>query len=137
MPRTVIWPRSGTRRTLMARMLIDSLVIELGLDPTQFTKGQRQAMDDYNKMQQNLIRHGKAVEDQGKKVLEVYTKIRNQLLNIFAAVTAGMGIAKFIEYNSQMASAVGRASDNLNMQTRTLSAWRNMAVLVCGTAEGM
>jgi hypothetical protein len=31
----------------MAGTVIDSLVVELGLDPTKFTKGQRDALDAF------------------------------------------------------------------------------------------
>ncbi len=116
--------------------IVDSLVIELGLDPSKFTRAQKDAVESFKKYNDELLKRGKLVEEQGKRLLETYSKVRTQILGVIAAFTAGMGISKFIDYNSKLTASIGRLSGVVHLSTEYLSAWSNIAVLTGQSAEG-
>jgi hypothetical protein len=115
--------------------IIDTLVVELGLDASKFTKAQKEAVANFNKSQEELIKHGKAVEHQGRMLLDVYSKVRNQILGVMAAFTAGMGIAGFIQYNAKMTAGIGRMAEVVHMSKEGLASWQGLARQVGETAE--
>jgi hypothetical protein len=47
--------------------VIDSLILELGIDASKFSKGQRDALDAFKKTQEEAVKGGKAVEEQSRK----------------------------------------------------------------------
>lgn len=106
--------------------VIDRLVIELGLDPKGFSKGQKQAA-------QGLL----DTEKKAKSAVNAISQLRTQVLGLFAAFTAGRGLKEFIEDTTRVNAETGRLSKTLGTNTETLSAWRGIATLVGGTAAGM
>src|SRR3979490_1522309 len=69
--------------------VIDSLVVELGLDPKNFTKGQREALDAFKKTQEEAVKGGKSIEEQSKKSLGALGGIKTQALELFAVFKGG------------------------------------------------
>jgi hypothetical protein len=117
--------------------VLDSFVVTLGLDPTQFTKGQRTALDAFKKTQEEALKGGKAVEEQSKKSMDALGGIRKQALELFAVFTGGKGIAEFTAALVKGDSAVGRLNRSTGVSIETISKWQGVARVYGGTAEGM
>ena len=109
--------------------VIDALIVELGLDPKNFTEGQKKAGE-------SLIKMRKSAEDEGKKIQQTFNGVRNQLLAMFAAFTAGKGLKEFISDMVQAEAETARFASQLDSTVSELSSIRGAAVLAGGTAAG-
>lgn len=117
--------------------VIDTLVLELGLDPTKFTQGQREAMEALRKMQGQLEQGGKEAEAQGQKIESFFTGLKKQALGFGAALLGGAGAKEFVQYITTLDASVVRMSRTLNESTETISAWQGVARRTGGSAETM
>jgi hypothetical protein len=135
--------------------VIDSLLVTLGLDATNFKKGQA----DADKAQKDFVtkskRSGKELSDldskaatqraknskemqaQGKQAVETFSKMRNQALSLLAVFTAGMGIVEFAKSTIFTTAALGRLSKNVGISVSDLAGWGIAAKETGGSAEGM
>ena len=117
--------------------VIDSLVVTLGLDPTQFSKGQREALDAFKKTQEEAVKGGKAVEEQSKRSMDALGGIKTQALELFAVFTGGKGLIEFAAHTVTTNAELGRLSRNLNISAETLSKWQGAARIFGGDAGQM
>lgn len=117
--------------------VIDTLIVELGLDPKNFTKGQKDAIDSMRKMQEGAERGGKNIEAQGKKFSQFFGGIKQQALGLFAAFMGGRGAKDFAIYLTNINSQAGRTAYTLKMTSKELVAWQNIARQTGGSAEEM
>lgn len=119
--------------------VIDSLVVELGLDPTKLVKGQKEASDAFKKTGEQSVKGGKEIETQAVKTGEAIGGIRTQALNL-ASVFSGFGAAGLLSFAKNTISAgasVGRLSRNLGVNATEISKWQGVATIFGSTAEGM
>lgn len=117
--------------------VIDSLIVELGLDPAKFTKGQKEAAAALTKTKDEVRKSGKEIEGSSSSMDQYFSRLRGNVLALFAAFTAGKGLKEFIQDTVQADADMGRFAKVLDTTVGTLSAWRNIAVLAGGSAAGM
>jgi hypothetical protein len=117
--------------------VVDTLVLELGLDPTKFTQGQREAMEAVRKMQGQLEQAGKEADAQGQKTENFFSGLKRQALGFGAALLGGKGAKEFVQYITTLDASVLRMSRTMNESTETISAWQGVARRTGGTAESM
>lgn len=117
--------------------VIDSLVVELSLDPTKLTKGQAEALQSFKKTKDEALRGGKDIEEQAKKSGEALDGIKTQALGLFAAFTGAAGLVQFATQAIHAGAAVGRLSRNLGVSVDTISRFQGLASVFGGSAEGM
>jgi hypothetical protein len=117
--------------------LVDSLIVELGLDPTKFKKGVAEAGEAVKKAKEEHLRAGKEMESAGERAAEFYRKIRNEVVALFAVFTAGKGLKEFISYLNEADVAVGDLSRQMNLAAGTLSSWQGAARASGNSAQGV
>jgi hypothetical protein len=117
--------------------VIDSLVVELGLDASKFTLQQREAFETAKRLEAQQLKAAKNVEYGLGKTTDSFRDLRNVALTTFAAVTGSRGIAEFAVNAVHAGAAVGRLSRNLNIPTSIISRWQDLATIFGGSAEGM
>jgi hypothetical protein len=117
--------------------ILDAFVVEIGLDPKNFTKGQKEALDSFKKTQEEALKGGKAVEDQSKKTMEALGGIKAQALELFAVFAGGKSAVEFFGSIVKGDAAVGRLSRSTNLSADAISRWQGVARVFGGTAEGM
>lgn len=110
--------------------VIDSLIVTLGLDPKGFTDGQKKAAE-------SQVSFRKGVESETKAMDASLSRVRNSLLALFAAFTAGKGLIEFTKDTTESEASVGRFAKTLDTTVGVLSAWRGIAALTGGTAAGI
>lgn len=135
--------------------VIDTLIVELGLDNSGFKRGTEEA----GKAQDNFVdqsrRQSAELDDLGKKsaaaqserakelnaraktAAESFAKIRNQALSLFAVFTAGKGISAFTKSTTQDALSLEKLSENLNISEERLLGYAQAAKNVGGTIAGV
>lgn len=115
--------------------VIDSFVITLGLDPAQFTAGQRELMDNLRKMQEQAEKGGKEIESQGKKFGDYFSTVKREALGALAIFVGGRGIKEFVGYMTGLDAATARVGHTMNISAREVSAWQGAIEQNGGSAE--
>jgi len=115
--------------------VLDEFVVRLGLDSSGYRKGRREAEEDFKKTQETARKTATNIEDAGKKAAVFYTKLRNEVVSLFAAIAVGTGFANLIRNIVSTEAQVGRLSKALGVTTETLTAWQSAAKRTGGSAE--
>lgn len=115
--------------------IIDTMILAVGLDTSKLEAGQKKAVADAKKAEQELIKHGKILEESAKRASEAFERLRDQIIGLYAAFTAGREIKDFIRDITNSDAAMGYLGKRLNMSAAELSAWGGIMRGVGGTAE--
>lgn len=118
----------------MAATVVDSLVVTLGLDPTEFQKGTRQAETAVKQLGHALptnIQQG--VEKMTAALSGGLKGIMTSFVGPLAAAFGGMAAIK--QYTAQ-ADAIGKMSAAIGLNAETMQAWGEAATRAGGSAEG-
>jgi hypothetical protein len=124
----------GGKGRAIIPQVIDSLFVELGLDPSKFTQGQKAAIAAFKKTQDEALRVGKNIEDSGKKAAEFFTGIKTAALGLFT-VLVGTDMAHFARETTATVAATGRLARNIQANTKDLAAFANVVERNGGNAE--
>lgn len=134
--------------------VIESLIVTLGLDTTNFRRGTadatraRNTLGDTNRRQDaetsarekklaaEQARRGKEADARAKAMADGFRKVRNEALSLFALFTAGVGIKNFIANTVESAVQLGYLSQNLKRSIESLQAYGRAAERAGGTTEG-
>ena len=95
--------------------VIDSLVLELGLDPKNFTAGQRQVLQDVRNLEEASRRAGLQVEAQSKRSSDLLLSFRREALTALGLFVGGRGAREVIDYVTNLDASTGRLSHTLDV----------------------
>jgi hypothetical protein len=115
-------------------MTIDELVVELKLDPTNFSKGQKDALDSFKKTDDEMQKRQKNLEAANKNVGYSFGNVANAAEGLFT-VLAGAGMASFARDTMTSVAATGRMATNIGVATAELSAFGRMIERNGGSAD--
>lgn len=115
--------------------VIDSLVLELGIDPKKFTQGQRDALQSLRTFEEEAEKQGKRVEAQTKRLNDVMGNFKRELLTTAAVFFGGMGIKEFTGFITNLDASTSRLGKTVNMTAGEMSAWQGAFQQVGGSAE--
>ena len=105
--------------------VVDSLVVELGLDASKFRKGSQDANDAFKKTRESAIKSGKQIEESNKKLGETFSKLTLSALSFLGVLTSAREIKDWIGRVNDASAATGRLADNLGESPQMLQAWGN------------
>lgn len=117
--------------------LIDSLYVSLGLDPSEYKKGQREAVDSSKKTKEAMVKDAKAIEDAGKKAADGIKKIAVEALALFAILTGARGVKDFVGSLISADATLGRFSANLSLAPQRVNAWEMAVEGIGGSAQAV
>lgn len=117
--------------------ILDALVITLGLDPSGYIKGQKDAIAAVDKTKEQSIRAAKEMEFRGKQAGEFFGQIRKSIIELFAAFKLGEGFKNFIQDITKSDASLGRLSKTMDVPIEKLAQMGNAAKLLGGSQEGM
>ncbi len=139
----------------MATTVIDALLVTLGLDSSEFTKGTEKAKKAQESLAAQSKKDAKENEEiqnkaakaqkeradkfkkQGDEAAQTFAKIRNHALSLMAVLAGGVGIIEFARSTFLGAASLGRLSDNLNIGIKDLQGWEYAARRVGASGEAM
>ncbi len=75
--------------------IVDTLLVEIGLDVKKFERGQRDVQTSMGKTKAELDKHAKDMEASAKRVTGFFKELQLSILGVFAAFTAGRGLKDF------------------------------------------
>lgn len=135
--------------------VIDALLVTLGLDASNFSRGAKQAEDAQKKISDTskkaekeraeIDRKTKAARDQQakdteqktKQAAQGFNKLKNEALGFLAIFATASGLKAFAQDTIQTAASLGFMAANLGMSTKDLDAWQAAAERAGGSAGGM
>ena len=117
--------------------VIDALVVTLGLDPKNFTTGQKEAMASLKRTEEETEKRSKNIEAKAKIAAGGFKAMRNELLGMVGAFASVAGTKRFVDTITAGDIAVGNLAKNLKISTEELSAWQQVSEKMGGTSAGM
>lgn len=117
--------------------VIDSLVLEFGLDHHPFIRSEQETLAQLAKMEQAAEKTGKSVEQQQRKSNELFASFRRELIGTLGILVGGYGIKEFIEHVTKLDANTGRLARTMNMSTRELAAWQVVSQQIGGSKEAI
>jgi hypothetical protein len=114
--------------------VIDSLIVTLGLDPSSFNKGQKEAASSFLKTRDAALKSGKEIEESAKRTANAISKIAREVLALFAVIAGGRSIKDFATELISANSELGRFSANMAESPQTIAAWGAAAERAGGSA---
>ncbi|EIY1274825.1 lytic transglycosylase domain-containing protein [Escherichia coli] len=119
----------------MAATVIDALLITLGLDTSDFRKGQKDVSDDLKKQREDAKKTAKEMAEQGKKAASFFSSIKTELLALTGVnVTAG-GLISFVKSTTSGLMDLSIQSKALGLSARELDGWSKSAEAAGSSAE--
>jgi hypothetical protein len=110
--------------------VIDKLIIELGLDPSGFTKGQKQAA-------KALVEQEKQVKNSADNMGKAITKAARQFALAFLGFSTAAGMVKVLSGLDRMTRQLGFIAKNTNTSETELRNWANAAEVAGGSFDGL
>lgn len=81
----------------MAATVIDALLVTLGLDTSDFRKGQKDVSDDLKKQREDAKKTAKEMAEQGKKAASFFSSIKTELLALTGVTVTAGGLISFVK----------------------------------------
>lgn len=117
--------------------VIDSLVIEIGLDPTKFAGGEKEVAARLKQLIENSRKGAGEIEHRAKGAVETLSSLKTSILGTFAAFMGGMGVKAFMTFITNADAATGRFAANLDAQVESIASWENAIKTVGGSTESV
>ena len=115
--------------------VLDSFVLEFSLDPSQFTRGQRQVLNDVKKLEEQALKSANQAESSTKKLSELFTAMKREALGFLGVAVGGYEARKFVDFLTNLDASTARLSRTLGINISELSAWQNAAKQFGGTGQ--
>jgi hypothetical protein len=116
-------------------MTVDELVVELKIDTSGWTKGQKEALEYFSKSEAEIAKLLGNVEQKSKNVSYAFGDTSKAAEGLFTVI-AGAGVAAFARDVMNTGAATGRMAQMVGMATEDLSAFGRMIERNGGSAEG-
>lgn len=104
----------------MAATVIDALLITLGLDTSQFRKGQQEVSDDLKKQREDAKKTAKEMAEQGKKAAAFFGSIKTELLALTGVTVTAGGLMSFVKSTTSGLMELSIQAKSLGMTAKEL-----------------
>ncbi|KMB13943.1 lytic transglycosylase domain-containing protein [Klebsiella pneumoniae] len=119
----------------MAATVIDALLVTLGLDASQFRKGQQEVSDDLKKQREDAKNTAKEMAEQGKKAASFFSSIKTGLLALTGVTVTAGGLMSFVKSTTSGLMDLSIQSKALGLSARELDGWSKSAEAAGSSAE--
>ena len=115
--------------------VIDSLLIELGLDTSKFDASQKKSVEELRKFDEQAQKTAKNTQQGSKNIGDGFEKARNALVSLGVAFVGIKGFTNFAQQMTTNNASLGRNAQLFQMSARELDAWGGVLKTVGGDAE--
>lgn len=119
----------------MAATVIDALLVTLGLDTSQFRKGQQEVSDNLKKQREDAKNTAKEMAEQGKKAASFFSSIKTELLALTGVTVTAGGLMSFVKSTTSGLMDLSIQSKALGMSAKELDGWAKSAEAAGSSAE--
>jgi len=110
----------------VTQTVVDALVVTLGLDPSGFTKGQKEAAESLIKTRDNANAVAKEMAAKGKQAAEFFSTVKNEALGLIGVLLGAQGLESFVRSTTTSIVQMGNAARNIGMPIGELNAFGMM-----------
>ncbi|HBU2531845.1 TPA: lytic transglycosylase domain-containing protein [Klebsiella pneumoniae] len=111
----------------MAATVIDALLVTLGLDTSDFRKGQKDVSDDLKKQREDAKKTAKDMAEQGKKAASFFSSIKTELLALTGVTVTAGGLMSLVKNTTSSLMDLSIQSKALGMTARELDGFGKAA----------
>ena len=111
----------------MAATVIDALLITLGLDTSDFRKGQKDVSDDLKKQREDAKKTAKEMAEQGRKAASFFSSIKTELLALTGVTVTAGGLMSLVKNTTSSLMDLSIQSKALGMTARELDGFGKAA----------
>ncbi|MCW9309462.1 lytic transglycosylase domain-containing protein [Klebsiella pneumoniae] len=104
----------------MAATVIDALLITLGLDTSDFRKGQKDVSDDLKKQREDAKKTAKEMAEQGKKAASFFSSIKTELLALTGVTVTAGGLMSLVKNTTSSLMDLSVQAKALGMTAKEL-----------------
>ncbi|MEH3587168.1 lytic transglycosylase domain-containing protein [Klebsiella pneumoniae] len=104
----------------MAATVIDALLVTLGLDTSDFRKGQKDVSDDLKKQREDAKKTAKEMAEQGKKAAAFFSSIKTELLALTGVTVTAGGLMSFVKSTTSGLMELSIQAKSLGMTAKEL-----------------
>ncbi|MBS1029452.1 phage tail tape measure protein [Gluconobacter albidus] len=115
--------------------VIDSLVIQLGLDGRGVAKGAQQAAKSLDQVERSATKTQSALTDSGKAAADGFSRARTEALALLAVFTGGRTLKAFTSEITRSNAELGYMAQRLNLDPRKLYQLQRAVMAVGGSAQ--
>lgn len=115
--------------------VIDSLVIQLGLDGRGVAKGAQQASKSLDQVERSASKTQSALADSGKAAADGFSRARTEALALLAVFTGGRTLKAFTSEITRSNAELGYMAQRLNLDPRRLYQMQRAVMAVGGSAQ--
>ncbi|PCO68893.1 transglycosylase [Klebsiella variicola] len=119
----------------MAATVIDALLVTLGLDTSDFRKGQKDVSDDLKKQREDAKNTAKEMAEQGKKAAAFFGSIKTELLALTGVTVTAGGLMSLVKNTTSSLMDLSIQSKALGMSAKELDGWAKSAEAAGSSAE--
>lgn len=111
----------------MAATVIDALLVTLGLDTSDFRKGQKDVSEDLKKQREDAKNTAKEMAEQGKKAASFFSSIKTELLALTGVTVTAGGLMSLVKNTTSSLMDLSIQSKALGMTARELDGFGKAA----------
>jgi len=115
--------------------VIDSLLIELGLDTSKFDTNQKKSVEELRKFDEQAQKTSKNTQQGAKNIGDGFEKARNALVSLGVAFVGIKGFTSFAQQTTTTNAGIARTAELFKMSARELDAWGGVLKSVGGDAN--
>ena len=115
--------------------VVDSLVVNIGIDPSNFKKGAKEVDETLKKTRDSANKNAKGIGEGFKDIKESIGGVISIAGTMLALFAGGRGFKEFITDINNANSALGRFSSNLGQAPQDVGELNNLVERLGGTAE--
>lgn len=119
----------------MAATVIDALLVTLGLDTSDFRKGQKDVSEDLKKQREDAKNTAKEMAEQGKKAASFFSSIKTELLALTGVTVTAGGLMSLVKNTTSGLMDLSIQSKALGLSARELDGWSKSAEAAGSSAE--
>ncbi|HBW1146229.1 TPA: lytic transglycosylase domain-containing protein [Klebsiella pneumoniae] len=111
----------------MAATVIDALLVTLGLDTSDFRRGQKDVSDDLKKQREDAKKTAKEMAEQGKRAASFFSSIKTELLALTGVTVTAGGLMSLVKNTTSGLMDLSIQSKALGMTARELDGFGKAA----------
>lgn len=120
----------------MPATIIDSLIVELGLDPSKFTKGQKSAGEALLNMRRQAQKDGKETEKAADAMAASFSKVTLRVLELGTAFLGLRGLERHITAMTSQDVQLSRFAQTVGMTAKNIAELEMATQRLGGTKAG-
>ena len=117
--------------------IIDALIVTLGLEAAGFASGAAKTTAGLRQVSGASDRTGKDLDQMARVATQGIARVRNEVLGLFALLTAGRGMKELASDIMHTDIASGRMATTLGLSAKELSGWQGAAERAGGSADAI